>query len=62
MKKCRKMILLDFKACFVAAPGAFAYTKVKDGQGIRDLEQSSDAAKGITDNCNMGRVNKKMTE
>lgn len=49
MKKCRKMILLDFKACFVAVPGAFAYTKVKDGQAVRDLEQSSDAANGITD-------------
>lgn len=47
MKKCRKMILLDFKACFVAVP--VAYTKVKDGQAVRDLEQSSDAANGITD-------------
>lgn len=31
MKKCREMILLDFKTCFVAAPGALHTPGLKMG-------------------------------
>lgn len=48
MKTCMKMTSLDFKTCFVAAPGGFANTKFKDGQAGRDLGKSSGAVKGIT--------------